>query len=226
MNAVVSRLELNDIAVRFGKRTLFERFHLSIAPGEIVRVDGENGSGKSTVLNVIMGVIRPQSGNVLLDGMNITVRSVPARARMGIRRLPQLNRLFEMESADRNILAGAPVVCGSRKELLIREAWPHRMPHEWSHEVRAGQLAGELSYGWQRTIGFMQAIISRPRLLLLDEPFAGLAPSKRHWMAEIVESCVREHDASVILIDHEKGHDVHSTRIVQIQPAQQSEPNG
>lgn len=192
-----SVLSIEGLCFAYGRRTIFEKTCLRVDRGEIVRVDGTNGSGKSTLLNLIMGSTAMQSGRVKLGGTDITHMSVPGRARLGIRRVRQFERLFKEETITGNV-SGA-LLSSSQNDPWI----PAQTPTEVVERL-AESNAGELSYGWRKVVQLLQAIGPRPRLLLLDEPFAGLAESIRTWMFATIDEYVFDQDASVLVVDHER----------------------
>lgn len=207
-------LALERICFKYGKRPIFENFDLAVDAGEIIRIDGANGSGKTTLFHLIMGLLAPSKGRIIFAGKNITKMPVPRRARLGVSRVHQFSRLFGMESAETNIYAA--MINGHRCERKMMDNWNYELPPGMNNLKINEVPAAELSYGWQRIVSFMQALVPRPRLLLLDEPFSGLADTMRHWMARIIMRSAEEERLGVLLIDHERRKDIEPHCVINI----------
>ena len=163
-------LEVRDLSVAYGRAEVVHGISLSLAAGEIVTVIGANGAGKSTLLNAIMGVL-PAKGTVLIDGRP-ALDSIESRINAGIRLVPENRELFGALSVLDNLLLGGFLLrAGERAQALDRVyAMFPRL------KERARQLAGTLSGGERQMLALGRALMSRPRVLLLDEPSLGLAP--------------------------------------------------
>jgi branched-chain amino acid transport system ATP-binding protein len=181
---------------------------LEVAPGERRAVIGPNGAGKTTLFNAITGVIRPSQGRVLFEGRDITRAAPHRRARLGLARTFQITNLFPNLTVAENVMLAIRGL-SPRKYALFGAAEPLAEEQARADEAvglarlgeRHGVLVRELSYGEQRQLELAMALVSRPRLLLLDEPAAGLSPAERGVTAEIIRGLPR--DLTMILIEHD-----------------------
>lgn len=210
-------LTARGLARHFGGIRALDGIDLEVRTGEIFGVIGPNGSGKTTLLNVISGVYRPSAGELLIGDVSATRRSgYPARmAGFGISRTFQAVRLLEGHTVLENVVAGA-YRARSREGLIASVmALPsfRRSRNATRAEARAlldelemGDLAEDeadaLPYGQQRKIEIARALISKPRLLLLDEPTAGMSPTERDEVFGLVQT-VRSRGVTVVVIEHD-----------------------
>ena len=173
-------LSVRDLDVRYGGIIALRSVSLEVEEGETVLLVGANGAGKSSLINAVIGLV-PSSGSIALDGTDLGSFSCDRRARAGIGYSPEGRRVFPTMSVADNVLAGA--FGQSRKR--------QRSAYDWLCSTfpllteRANQPAGQLSGGEQQIVALARAMSSLPRLLLLDEPFLGLAPV---WIAQISEA--------------------------------------
>jgi branched-chain amino acid transport system ATP-binding protein len=167
--------------VRYGGITALREVSLEVNEGETVLLVGANGAGKSSIINAVMGLVPTCGGRIRFAGQDLGMMSSDGRARAGIGYSPEGRRLFPTMSVVDNVLAGAYGRGKTRqRESLawLREAFPLLA-------ARANQPAGQLSGGEQQIVALARAMSSFPTLLLLDEPFLGLAPI---WIARISEA--------------------------------------
>ena len=165
-------LEIKDLEVGFGGITALKGISLTVADGEIVTLIGANGAGKTTTLRTVSGLLKPRAGQVLVDGKDITKLSAQARVKRGLVQVPEGRRVFPQMSVLENLELGAYLrkdkgVAGDLDDVFAR--FPRL-------KERHAQLAGTLSGGEQQMLAIGRALMSRPRILLLDEPSMGLAP--------------------------------------------------
>lgn len=210
------RLELKGVTKRFGGLVAVEGVDLTVAPGEICAVIGPNGAGKSTLFSMIAGSLTPTSGEVFLDGRDITPLPSHAVAQAGIARAFQLVNLFGSMTVAENVLVGAERhdrerVFGAmthwgrfgadRREAAARAARAIEL-------VGIGDLADQpvsrITYGQQRLVGAARALAAEPRLLLLDEPAAGLSESEVESLAQAVRRA-RAGGTTILLVEHNVG---------------------
>jgi branched-chain amino acid transport system ATP-binding protein len=190
-------LQVRSIAVRYGRVPAVHDVSLAVGPSQIVAVVGANGAGKSTTLRAIAGLNRIAAGEILLDGK--PVHGIPAhrRVKLGLALVPEGRHLFPKLSVERNLELGA-YTRGDRREVAeslarIYETFPVL-------KERRAQLAGTLSGGEQQMVAIGRGLMSRPRLLMLDEPSWGLAPRLVDRIFETV-ALVRSQGVSVLLVE-------------------------
>ncbi len=206
-------LRVDGLRHRFGGVTAVDDVSFEIRAGEIVSIIGPNGAGKTTVFNCITGLVVPEGGTVMLYGERSLLGMRPHKiVGLGLARTFQGIRLFGGMSVADNALVGLIVHQGrvlSRHGLLSwTTASDRRMAWHWLEFVgladRAHLLASELSYGDRRRLEIARALVSRPSLLLLDEPAAGTNPTEKRELMTLVRQ-VRDSGVAVVLIEHDMG---------------------
>jgi branched-chain amino acid transport system ATP-binding protein len=165
-------LRLDDVTTYYGQIRILEHVTLEVGEGELVCLLGGNASGKSTTLKTTLGIVRPRSGRVLLRGEDVTARSVSERIARGMAIVPENRRLFGPLTVRENLELGAYLRQGDLREDFERVHTLFPRLHE-----RRDQLAGTLSGGEQQMVAMGRALMSRPQLLLMDEPSMGLSPA-------------------------------------------------
>lgn len=199
----------------FGGLMAVNRVDLDILPGEIYSIIGPNGAGKTTFFNLFTGIYTPDSGSISLDSKDITGLSPDRIASLGVGRTFQNIRLFGAMTALENILIGmhghirtSYAASMLRLPGTMRE---ERRAAERAMELlriirldhRAGEIAGGLAYGEQRRLELARALALEPRLLLLDEPAAGMNPKETAALMEMVRHIRKDFDLTIILIEHD-----------------------
>jgi branched-chain amino acid transport system ATP-binding protein len=207
-----SVLEVSDVSVRFGGLTALNAVSLSVAPRQVVGVIGPNGAGKTTLLNVLCGFIRPDKGQVLIDGRHHHNLRPHQLAGLGIARTLQGVGLFDRLSVIENVMIGAD--CRARAGFwsgllgLPRSDRDERRLRQEAGEalarVGAGEVAdarpGELPYGMRKRIALARALAARPKLLLLDEPASGLAERELSELGGLIRELAAE--TSLVIVEH------------------------
>jgi branched-chain amino acid transport system ATP-binding protein len=189
-------IALDDVTTYYGQIRILEGLSIQVDKGELVCLLGGNASGKSTTLKTILGIVRPRSGRVLLDGEEINGLDVPTRIARGMAIVPENRRLFGHMTVLENLELGAVLQDGSTfKEDLERVHTLFPRLHE-----RRAQLAGTLSGGEQQMVAMGRALMSRPRLLLMDEPSMGLSPALVQQNFRIIKE-VHESGVAILMVE-------------------------
>jgi branched-chain amino acid transport system ATP-binding protein len=188
-------LKLDAVNTFYGQMHILQDISLEVAAGELVCLLGGNASGKSTTLKTILGIVQPKSGVVTLDGEDVTYRSTSYRIGRGLAIVPENRRLFAPMTVLENLEMGAYLSKGGTKEELDRVYALFPRLYE-----RRSQLAGTLSGGEQQMVAMGRALMSRPRLLLMDEPSMGLAPILVEQNFEIIKQ-VHESGVAVLVVE-------------------------
>ena len=210
----MSLLVATNVTKRFEGLVAVNKVTLSIEPGEIRAIIGPNGAGKTTFFNCVTGVFRPEEGSIAFDGHDLVGRAAHEITRAGIGRTFQNIRLFGNMSALENVIVGLDAhhrasVLGSLVHSPAQRA-EERTATDNAYELLrfvgieefAGELSRNLSYGDQRRLEIARALGTRPKLLLLDEPAAGMNPAEKLSLVELVRQ-IRDRDVTVVLIDHD-----------------------
>lgn len=177
-------LQIDQLHVRYGGITALSGISIDVPEGETVLLVGANGAGKSSTINAIIGLVKPAGGRIIFDGNDITAIPCERRARLGIGYSPEGRRVFPTLSVTDNVLAGA-FGLGRAKQKQALDFLCSIFPLLTD---RASQPAGQLSGGQQQIVALSRAMASFPRLLLMDEPFLGLAPV---WIQQISEAILQ-----------------------------------
>ncbi|MBI4644237.1 MAG: ABC transporter ATP-binding protein [Deltaproteobacteria bacterium] len=207
-------LETRNLGRSFGGLLALDDLHLQIPEGALYGLIGPNGAGKTTVFNLLSGFLAPTRGNIFFDGMNITGLPPEEITRLGIARTFQNIRLFE----DLNVLDNVLVGFHCRRRASWWQAalrFPGYLREERAHAARgralleevgladaADEKAGQLPYGHQRRLEITRALATGPRLLLLDEPAAGLNPQETRELMDFLRSVHQEHRLTILVIEH------------------------
>jgi branched-chain amino acid transport system ATP-binding protein len=195
-----SLLELSAVDTFYGPIHILQALDLEVRTGELVCLLGGNASGKSTTLKSILGIVQPRNGSVRFAGEDVTRRSTSYRIRKGMAIVPENRRLFAPMTVLENLQMGAYLRGGGTKEDFERVYGLFPRVYE-----RRSQLAGTLSGGEQQMVAMGRALMSQPRLLLMDEPSMGLAPILVERSFEIIKQV---NDAGVAMLIVEQNANV------------------
>ena len=208
-------LEVSNLGIAFGGLQAVSQLDLSIEKGHLYGLIGPNGAGKTTVFNMLTGVYRPTEGNIVLDGKDITGRSPEAISKAGIARTFQNIRLFnEMSVLDNVKVALHNQVRSSMMTGLLRLPAFREKEHEMNRQAhkllqifdldgQANLKASQLPYGKQRKLEIARALGTNPKLLLLDEPAAGMNPNETEELMQTVRSVRDQFGIAILLIEHD-----------------------
>jgi branched-chain amino acid transport system ATP-binding protein len=190
-------LDLQKVTVRYGKALALKKVSLQVQPGEVVALLGSNGAGKTTTLKVISGLKRPATGQVVFKGKPLMGLPPQVIVGLGIAHVPEGRRVFSEMTVLENLLMGAYL--RSDRDGIARDQ--ERIFHSFpALKERRGQKAGSLSGGEQQMLAMGRALMSRPELLLLDEPSLGLSPLLVREVAGIIRE-IKQTGVSIILIE-------------------------
>jgi len=209
-------MSIERVSLAFGGIAALSEVSVAVAAGRVTAVIGPNGAGKTSLFNVISGFYRPNAGAVTFDGRDILSLPGNARSTLGIARTFQNIALFDGMTVLENIKLGAHAQLSANVfSAGLYMFWAKREEDDLTRrierevlgfleleEVRDGPIGG-LPYGVQKRVELARALVMRPRLLLLDEPFAGMNVNEKARMANTIRRCVAEFGTTVLLIDHD-----------------------
>jgi branched-chain amino acid transport system ATP-binding protein len=218
----VALLELDGVDTYYGEILILKEVALEVGKGELVCLLGGNASGKSTTLKTIIGIVRPRRGSVVFDDEDVSERSTSYRIGKGMAIVPENRRLFAPMTVKENLEMGAYLKNGGRKEDFEHVYSLFPLLYD-----RRKQLAGTLSGGEQQMVAMGRALMSHPKLLLMDEPSMGLAPILVERNFEIIKQVhesgvailVVEQNANVSLSIADRGYVLQTGRVVLSGPA-------
>jgi branched-chain amino acid transport system ATP-binding protein len=201
-------LEVQHLSRHFGSLVAVKDVSMTVNAGELRAIIGPNGAGKTTFFNMISGLVEPSSGRILFDGRDVTHMAPSKRVAAGMARTFQITEIFPELSVYDNICVGAEVAAGRRLDPLPFEG---KSVHEavmmllrlGGLEGKQHRLAGELSHGDQRATEIMMALSLKPRLLLLDEPTAGMGEAETEHVSNLIRRLHKEQGLTIILIEHD-----------------------
>lgn len=218
-------LKADKITMKFGGLTAVKEFNLEINPGEIVALIGPNGAGKTTAFNMITGVYRPTEGSIFFDGKDITGMKPHGITKAGMARTFQNIRLFKELTVEDNVFIAHHLhlksnlfqtVGGKLYPDFLDRFWMPQYKREEREILKSTQSllervgladlkdekASSLPYGLQRKLEIARALATRPKLLLLDEPAAGMNPKETEDLTDFIREIRQEFDLTIFLIEH------------------------
>ncbi|HET9046970.1 MAG TPA: ABC transporter ATP-binding protein [Casimicrobiaceae bacterium] len=194
-------LRLAEVAAGYGEAIVISGISLTVAPGEALAVLGRNGAGKTTLVNTIVGVTRRFGGSIAIEGVDMTHAPSDARARAGIGWVPQERNVFRSLSVEENLTAVARP--GAWTQERIYDMFPRLLE-------RRRHLGGQLSGGEQQMLAIARALVTNPRVLLLDEPTEGLAPIIVMELLRVLKRLFSEEGMAAIVVEQ------HAQRILAV----------
>lgn len=202
-----SALELTDISKRYGGLVAVSGVTLNVAKGERRAIIGPNGAGKTTLFKMISGEVRATHGSMRLFGRDITAVAAGQRVKLGLGRTYQITNVFQRLTVAQNVVLAIQGTTPRKFNMLGRPSTAqmrervHELLDQLHLDSHAEQPVRELGYGQQRQLELALAVVSDPKVLLLDEPAAGLSSVERVVMADLVRALPRE--MTVVLIEHD-----------------------
>ena len=213
----MAQLEVKDITLRFGGVTAVKGVGFNVEQGTIHAIIGPNGAGKTSMLNCISGVYHPQEGRIVLDGQDITTLSAYARTGLGLARTFQNIALFKGMTVLDNLLIGrhthqktgllaGGIYYGSgQKEEVVHRKYVEDIIDFLEIEPIRKKTVGTLAYGLQKRVELARALALEPKILLLDEPMAGMNAEEKEDMARFVLDINDDRGTTIIMIEHDMG---------------------
>ena len=206
----MSLLEVRGVTKAFGQLVAVSDVSLSVPSGELRAVIGPNGAGKTTFFNLISGLLFPSAGSIAFDGQDVTRLSAVRRVEIGMARTFQITEIFPELSVLENVRIAVEVACGYRlRPWLSRQAAAvvgNRIEEILALVAlssKADRLVGELAHGDQRAAEIAMALALKPRLLLLDEPTAGMGDQETYAITNLIRRLHRDSKYTIVLIEHD-----------------------
>lgn len=208
-------LEVNNLGISFGGLRAVDGFNVSIEKGQLYGLIGPNGAGKTTVFNLLTGVYQPNAGSIVLDNQDITGKKTIDINKAGVARTFQNIRLFKEQTVLDNVKVGLhngltyPTIAG-----ILRLPAYYKVEKEMNEKAmdllkvfdldkEHNYLASNLPYGKQRKLEIARALATNPKLLLLDEPAAGMNPNETKELMATIQFVRKEFDMTILLIEHD-----------------------
>jgi branched-chain amino acid transport system ATP-binding protein len=206
----MSLLRVENVSKHFGSLIALNGLSMTVEPGELRAVIGPNGAGKTTFFNLISGFFKPTSGRIVFNGEDITDLLPAPRVWRGIARTFQITEVFPELSVRENLRIPIEVASGHRLTAWLSRKVDNKIRAEVSDLLEMGGLSekadrrvGELAHGDQRATEIMMALAINPRLLLLDEPTAGMGDQETYNITQLVRKLRKDQKLSIVLIEHD-----------------------
>jgi branched-chain amino acid transport system ATP-binding protein len=203
-------LKVDHASKRFGNLIAIEDVSLTIEPGELRAIIGPNGAGKTTFFNVVSGLMAPTSGAISFEGRDVTALAPEARVARGMARTFQITEIFPELSVADNIRIAVEIAAGYRLKPWLGRAAREGVKTRVAELMGLGGLAeksdfraGALPHGDQRAVEIMMSLALKPRLLMLDEPTAGMGDQETYDIARLVRRLHRQEGLTIMLIEHD-----------------------
>ena len=195
---MVALLSVENVFSGYGDSDVLQGVSIRITADEIVTIIGPNGAGKSTLLKTIMGYLMPRSGNVFFQGENMSMHGPEQKVRKGIGYVPQLENVFSSLTVDENLQMGAYTV----EKKLLEKRFEEVYSIFPTIRARRHQCVEIMSGGQRQMVAMAQALVTKPKLLLLDEPSAGLAPIVSATVFENIKE-IRRGGAAILIVEQD-----------------------
>jgi branched-chain amino acid transport system ATP-binding protein len=206
----VSLLQVQNVSRHFGSLVAVDQVSMTVEPGELRAVIGPNGAGKTTFFNMISGFFPPTSGAIVFEGTDITAWPAERRVAGGMARTFQITEIFPELSVRENLRIPVEVAAGLRLQPWLSKAADTKIRARLEDLLgmggltdKADRLVGELSHGDQRATEIMMSLALKPRLLLLDEPTAGMGDQETYDVTKLIRKLHRDEKLTIVLIEHD-----------------------
>ena len=206
----MSLLEVRGVTKKFGSLVAVRDVSLTVQPGELRAIIGPNGAGKTTFFNMISGFFPPTSGSIVFDGQDVSGVDAERRVKLGMGRTFQITEIFPELTVYDNVRIAAEVADGYRLRPWLGAASRDTVRRQVGELLegtglagKADRLVGELSHGDQRAAEIAMALALRPRLLLLDEPTAGMGEQETYEITQLVRRLHKDSRLTILLIEHD-----------------------
>jgi len=206
----MSLLQVENVSRHFGSLIAVNGVSMTVEPGELRAVIGPNGAGKTTFFNMISGFLTPSSGRILFDGEDITNLLPARRVWRGIARTFQITEVFPELTVRENLRIAVEVASGYRLKAWLSNSAADEVKARVVDVLEMGGLAekadrlvGELAHGDQRATEIMMSVALKPRLLLLDEPTAGMGDQETYNITQLIRKLHKDQKLSIVLIEHD-----------------------
>jgi branched-chain amino acid transport system ATP-binding protein len=206
----MSVLAVRNLTKRFGSLVAVRDISLTVDPGELRAVIGPNGAGKTTFFNLVSGFLAPSTGSILFDGRDITGMPAHQRVGLGMARTFQITEIFPELTVFENIRIVTEVAAGYRLRPWLNRAEAADIRRRIEETLalaalsdKADRLVGELAHGDQRATEIMMALALKPRLLLLDEPTAGMGDQETYEVTQLIGRLHKDNKLTIVLIEHD-----------------------
>jgi len=206
----MSLLEVDNVTKAFGSLVAVRNVSLTVEPGELRAIIGPNGAGKTTFFNLISGLFAPSAGAIVFDGRDITKLVPHRRVALGMARTFQITEIFPELSIAENVRIGVEVASGFRLRPWLRRTENNAIKERMAEILtltnlsdKADRIVGELSHGDQRAAEISMALTLKPRILLLDEPTAGMGDQETYEVTSLIRRLHREQGFTIVLIEHD-----------------------
>jgi len=203
-------LEVRNVTKTFGSLVAVSGVSLDVAPGELRAVIGPNGAGKTTFFNMISGFTVPTQGAIVFDGKDVTSLPAYRRVKIGMARTFQITEIFPELTVRENVQIATEVAAGYRLRPWIRRNRSAELSQHVDETLelvgltnKAGRLVGELAHGDQRAAEIAMALALKPRLLLLDEPTAGMGDQETKEITALIRRLHKDSRYTIVLIEHD-----------------------
>ena len=206
----MSLLLVENASRHFGSLVAVDAVSLTVPPGELRAIIGPNGAGKTTFFNLISGFFPPTSGRILFQGQDVTRTSPEERVAMGMARTFQITEIFPELTVRENLRIAIEVATGLRRSPWLGRAANVQIRQRIEEllamgglEAKAGRMVGELPHGDQRAAEIMMALALKPKLLLLDEPTAGMGDQETYNITQLIRRLHKNQQLTIVLIEHD-----------------------